>query len=709
MQHALIYASGILFVASCTGSKNTSPEMNNLTTPIAKKNPHEFNEFGNKRTDNYFWLNERENTEVIKYLEAENDYTDKVMAGYKSFRKKLYSEMRARIKEDDISVPFFDNGYYYYTRFEKGDEHARYMRCEKLPDKNEIVLLNVNELAKGKEFCEEASMVVSPDNQWLAYTMDLQGRRKYDLYFKNLQTHDIIDDGIKNTAGDVAWCLDNKTVFYTLQDAQTLRSYKIMRHEIGTPVQNDVCVYEEKDETYSIGVYTSKSQNYVLIYCHSTLSNEVHYLDANNPKGKFTVFTPREKELEYGVDEWNNTFYIRTNLQAKNFRVMTATPGKTKKDNWTELVAHENGTLVESFEIFNNYLVIEKRIKGLVKLHVLNLKTKENKEVAWTEDDYTLSLSINQDAGLPFVRVAYSSLKTPASVYDIDLVTLEQTLKKQQEVPGGYNAELYNTQRVYIKSRDGKEVPVSVIYRKDKFEKNKNPLLVYGYGAYGVNIDPAFVSTRLSLLDRGFVYAIAHIRGSQTLGREWYEDGKMLNKKNSFNDFIDCTESLIKLGYANKEKVFAMGASAGGLLMGAVTNMRPDLYKGILAGVPFIDVITTMLDKSVPLTTGEYDEWGNPNDSIYYKYMLSYSPYDNVEKKNYPAMLVTTGLHDSQVQYWEPAKWVAKLRACKTNDNILLLHTNMKAGHGGSSGRFEYLEEVALEYAFMFMLLDIRE
>ncbi|MFI5203961.1 MAG: S9 family peptidase [Flavobacteriales bacterium] len=709
MRPGLLPCFFIFTLAACTATSTEKKPMDPIHPPVAEKIPHELNEFDTTRNDSYFWLRDRENPKVIQYLKDENEYTEKIMSGYKTFREKLYTEMRSRIKEDDISVPYMDNHFYYYTRFEKGNEHPHYFRCKKLPTEGEELLLNVNELAKGKSYCQEGSLDVSPDNNWVAYSMDFQGRRKYQLYFKNMGTGTIVDDGIKNTTGEIAWCKDNKTVFYSIEDEVTLRPNKIMRHTVGTPAANDVCVYEEKDATYSAGVYTSKSGNYNFIYCYSTLSTEIRWLNANDINGKFVVFHPREKNLEYGVDESDNEFFIRTNWKAKNFRIMKALPGKTQKENWIEVVPHEPGVLVESFEMFNDYLVVEKRDKGLVRLEILNKSTGDKKQIKWDENDYTVDLHINEDGSLPFVRVAYTSLKTPAGIYDINLQSLERKLMKQVEVTGGYNPNEYQTERIYVKARDGKEVPVSLVYKKELFKKGQNPIVLYGYGSYGVNIDPSFVSPRLSLLNRGFVFAILHIRGSQTLGREWYEDGKMLNKKNSFTDFIDCTEGLVKQRYAHKDKVFAMGGSAGGLLMGAIVNMRPDLYKGILAAVPFVDVITTMMDESVPLTTGEYDEWGNPNDKAYYKYMLSYSPYDNVEKKDYPAMLVTTGLHDSQVQYWEPAKWVAKLRDYKTDKNILLLHTNMDAGHGGSSGRFEYLKEVALEYGFMFMLLDIKE
>lgn len=699
----------IITLSACTATSTEKKTMDHSRPPVAEKIPHELKEFDTTRQDPYFWLRDRENPKVIQYLKDENAYTEKIMKGYKGFREKLYKEMRSFIKEDDISVPYMDNGFYYYTRYEKGNEHAHYFRCKELPSTGEELLLDVNQLAKETAYCEEGSLDISPDNKWMAYSIDFQGRRKYQLYFREIGTDKIIDDGIRNTTGDAAWCNDNKTVFYTIEDEVTLRPYKIMRHVVGTPAANDICVYEEKDATFSVGTYTSKTGNYIFIYAYSNLSTEILWLNANDVTGKFQVFQPREKDHEYVLNEINNEFYIRTNWNAKNFRLMKTVAGKTKKENWKEVVPHEPGVLLESFEMFTDYVVVEKRDKGLVRIELIHKTTGNKKQVSWDEKDYTVDLYVNEDATLPFVRVSYTSLKTPASVYDINLETLERKLMKQVEVPSGYHANDYHTERVYATSADGKEIPISLVYKKDLFKKGENPLLVYGYGSYGVNIDPAFVSNRLSLINRGFVFAIAHVRGSQALGREWYEDGKMLNKKNSFTDFIDCTQALVKQGYGAKDKVFAMGGSAGGLLMGAIVNMRPDLYKGVLAAVPFVDVISTMLDESVPLTTGEYDEWGDPRKKEYYDYMLSYSPYDNVEKKNYPAMMVTTGLHDSQVQYWEPAKWVAKLRDYKTDKNILLLHTNMDAGHGGSSGRFEYLKEVALEYSFMFMLLDIKE
>ena len=661
------------------------------------------------RTDNYYWLNERENPEVIKYLEEENKYTAEILKPYDTFRQHLFNEITGRIKEDDESVPYKFNGYYYYSKYSGKNEHPVYCRKKDNLQSPEEVLLDMNEIAKGTSYCEDGMLAISFNNQWLAYTVDKVGRRMYSLYFKELATGKIVDDKIINTSGTVVWSADHKTVFYTLEDEQTLRPYKIMRHVIGTPTENDVCVFEEKDEKFITDVYNSKSLNYIFIGSFSTLSSEVRYIKSNEPSAEFKMFEPRSEKHEYSVEEVNNEFYIKTNWNAQNFKLMRATPGKTNKESWKEIIPHREHILFEGFEVFEDLMVLEERERGLVHLRITDLEGKNERKIVFDEEDYSVSLSVNEDISAQDVRVEYASLKTPRITYDISLKDLSKKLMKQQEVVGGYDPSLYETKRIYAKARDGAEVPISIVYKKSLRKQGGNPLLLYGYGSYGSNVEPYFVSHILSLLDRGFVYAIAHIRGSETLGRQWYEDGKLLKKKNTFNDFIDCAEYLISQKYTTSKMLYAEGGSAGGLLMGAVVNMRPDLFNGIIAEVPFVDVVTTMLDESIPLTVGEYDEWGNPNEKEYFDYMLSYSPYDNVEKKDYPAMLVTTGLHDSQVQYWEPAKWVAKLRDMKTNDNILLLYTNMDAGHGGASGRFEAYKEVALNYIFLFMQAGIKE
>jgi oligopeptidase B len=711
-----------LLIAACS-SKSDLENANkmNIKAPIAEKIPFELKIHGETRTDYYYWMrlsDEQKSAEkkdaqtqkVFDYLNAENAYCKALMKPTEAFQEKLYKEMVGRIKQDDASVPYFKNGYWYYTRYEEAKEYAIYCRKKGSLDSKEEVMIDANILAKGLAYFDLGAMSVSPDNKILAYATDTLSRRVYSVYFKNLETGELYKDVIKGTSGSMTWANDNKTLFYCKSNEKTLLSEKIYRHKLGNEQKADVMVYHEKDPSYYIGVYRSKSEKYIIIYNSSTLSSDYHLLESDNPEGQFRQFAKREAMHEYDIMHFEDKFYIRTNWNAQNFRLMEVPEGKTADKNaWKEVISHRNDVYLESADVFKNYLVVEERSKGLVNLRVRNQSDGKEHYVEFKEEAYTVGIGTNMDLNSEQLRFEYSSLTTPNSTYDYNMATKSRTLKKRQEVVGGHNPDDYETKRLYANGRDGKKIPISIVYKKGFNKNGKAPLLLYAYGAYGVTVDPYFSSTRLSLLDRGFAFAIAHIRGGQFLGRAWYEDGKMQNKLNSFYDYIDCAKFLLKEKYTDKEGLFAMGGSAGGLLMGGVANMAPELFKGIIAQVPFVDVLTTMSDPSIPLTTNEYDEWGNPENKEDYEYMKRYSPYDNLEKKAYPNMLVTTGLFDSQVQYWEPAKWVAKLRDYKTDNNLLLLHTNMDAGHGGSSGRFQRYKEVALEYAFMFDLIGIKK
>jgi oligopeptidase B len=677
--------------------------------PVAEKIPKELTIHGDTRVDNYYWLNERENPKVIDYLTAENAYKDAVMKHTESFQKKLYDEIVGRIKKTDMSVPYKESGYYYYSRYEEGGEYPIYCRKKGSMEAEEEILLNVNEMAKGHAYYSVAGYSVSTDNNLIAFGVDTVSRRKYTINFKNLKTGEMLPDKIPVTSGRAAWANDNKTVFYTLKDDETLRSYKIMKHVLGSDTSSDKEVFEEKDVTFSTYVYKSKSKKYLIIGSGSTLSDEYRFLDADQPDGKFKIIQTREKDLLYDVDHYKDKFYIRTNYKAKNFRLMATPVNRTTKGNWTEVIPHRDDILLQGFEVFEDFLVVNERINGLPNLRIMRWDKKGEHYLDFGEETYSAYIAYNPEFDTDVLRYGYTSMTTPRSVFDYNMNTKEKTLLKQQEVVGDFDSNNYHAERLYATARDGTKVPISLVYRKGLEKNGDNPLLLYGYGSYGATMNASFSSVRLSLLDRGFVYAIAHIRGGQEMGRYWYEEGKLLKKKNTFTDFIDCAEHLIDEKFTNPDKLFAQGGSAGGLLMGAVVNMRPDLFKGVIAAVPYVDVITTMLDPDIPLTTGEYDEWGDPNKKEYYDYMLSYSPYDNVEAKDYPAMLVTTGLHDSQVQYFEPAKWVAKLRAMKTDKNILLLDTDMESGHGGASGRFRRYKRTALQYAFILDQVGIKK
>ncbi len=694
------------FILGC----NQNEKMTDTTAPpIAAKKPHELTIHGHTRVDEYFWLNDRENQEVIDYLNAENAYTKAMMADTDTLQDKLYKEMRGRIKEDDSSVPYQDNGYWYYTRYEEGKEYPIQCRKKGSLDATEEIMLNVNELAEGHDYISVAGLSVSDDNKWLAYGVDTVSRRLYTIHFKNLETGETRPESIANCSGGVAWAADNKTVFFTKKDTQTLRTNQIFRHKLGDDVNAAKLIFTEEDETFNAGVYRSRSKAKIFIGSYQTVSTEYRMLDANDPDGEFVLIEPRQRDHEYNVVHFGEKLYIVTNWEAKNFRLMETSVDKPSRSNWKEVVAHREETLLEGVEMFRDHMVLEERTGGLAQLRIRQMSTGEEHYVDFGEAAYTVFVSTNKDFNTDILRYGYSSMTTPWSTFDYSMTTKGRTLMKEQPVLGDFDKDNYATERIMAPATDGTLVPVSIVYRKGFKKDGSQPLLLYAYGSYGATMDAYFSSNNISLLDRGFVYAIAHIRGGEEMGRHWYEDGKLLKKKNTFTDFIDCGEHLIKEGYTSKGKLFAMGGSAGGLLMGAVVNMRPDLWQGVVAAVPFVDVVTTMLDESIPLTTGEYDEWGNPNVKEYYDYILSYSPYDNVEAKDYPNMLVTTGLHDSQVQYWEPAKWVARLRDRKTDSNLLLLHTNMEAGHGGASGRFEALKETALEFAFLLKLAEARE
>jgi oligopeptidase B len=674
----------------------------NIAAPTATKKPKELTIHGDIRQDPYYWLNERENPEVVDYLTAENNYTDTMMSHAKAFEDKLYNELIGRIKQTDMSVPFKDNGYFYLTRYEEGQEYPIHSRKKDNLQAPEEIMLNVNELAKNYDYYAVGGRAVSLDNKILVYGEDTLSRRIYTLRFKDLVTGNLLSDIIPNTGGNAVWAADNKTIFYTTKDS-TLRENKIWKHKIGTPVKQDQLVYEEKDETFGTGIYKTKSKKYLVIASYSTLSQEYQFLDASRPDGAFTMFQPRRRNLEYDIDHFDGGWYVRTNKDALNFRLMKTPEAKTKEENWIEVIPNRADVLLEGMDVFKDYLVLSERKAGITQLRVMPEKGEEY-YIKFDEPAYVVGTSVNPEFDSQVLRFNYQSMTTPSTTYDYDMKSKARVLLKQQEVLGGFNPADYRSERVMVKVRDGVEVPISIVYRKDTKLDGTSPCLLYGYGSYGYSMDPAFSMSRLSLLDRGFVYAIAHIRGGEEMGRQWYEDGKLLKKKNTFNDFIDCGQYLVDHKYSDPKRLFAMGGSAGGLLMGAVLNMAPNLWAGVIASVPFVDVVTTMLDESIPLTTGEFDEWGNPKDKTYYDYIKSYSPYDNVEAKNYPPILVTTGLHDSQVQYFEPAKWVAKLREMKTDHNPLLLKTNMDAGHGGASGRFKAFKETATEYTF---LLDL--
>ncbi|WP_198938335.1 S9 family peptidase [Tenacibaculum holothuriorum] len=710
------FVLSLIFASACKDKK-----MKDLETkaPVAEKQPKKLEKHGDVRVDNYFWMrltDEQKNAKdkdeqtqkVYDYLNEENAYYDDKTKHTKKFQEDLFEEMKGRIKEDDESVPYKKNGYFYITRYEKGQQYPIYSRKKGNLEAEEEIIFNVNDEAKGHEYFQLGGLNVTPDNKLVAFATDTVSRRQYNIQIKNLETGEIYSDIINNTTGGSVWANDNKTLFYTKKDPVTLRSSQIYKHVLGTDAADDELVYEEKDDTFGTFVTKTKSKKYLVIGSYNTVSTEYQVLEADNPNGKFRVIQPRERDLEYDIAHYGDHFYIKTNKDdATNFKLMKTPEDKTTKENWVDVIPHREDTLFEDFSIFKDYLVLEERNDGLSKIRIKRWDGKEDYYLPFDEETYSAGVYSNPEFETDVIRYSYNSMTTPSSVIDFNMKDKSKEIKKEQKVLGGkFNKENYISKRIWVPARDGKKIALSIVYHKGtKIDKN-TPILQYAYGSYGYTVNDGFSTTRLSLLDRGFVFALAHIRGSQYLGRDWYEDGKMLNKKNTFTDFIDCSKYLIDNNYTSPEHLYAMGGSAGGLLMGAIINMNPELYNGIIAAVPFVDVISTMLDDSIPLTTGEYDEWGNPNDKEYYDYIKSYSPYDQVKAKKYPNMLVTTGLHDSQVQYWEPAKWVAKLRELKTDDNLLFLHTNMDAGHGGASGRFDALKETAEEYSFLLMLED---
>jgi oligopeptidase B len=676
-------------------------EKKDLQQPVAKKEAKELTIHNDSRIDNYYWMNKRDSQDVINYLNSENEYTDQMMNHLDGFQDELFNEIKGRIKQNDMSVPYDYNGYTYITRYEEGKEYAIYERKAKGTDAVDL-MIDANKEAEAHDYYSIGGRSVSPDNKILAYGEDIVSRRIYTVRFKNLETGEMIEDVIPNTTGSVTWANDNKTIFYAKKD-EALRSFKIFKHKLGTSADEDVEVYHEADETFSTYVYKTKSQDYIIIASFQTISTEFRVVSANNPDQEFKIFQPRERNLEYSIDHFEDKWYVITNLEAKNFRLMECALDNTSKDNWKEVVAHREDVLLEGMDIFQNYMVLSERKNGINQIRVMSWNGEEH-YIDFKEDAYMAYTSTNLDFKTDNIRLGFTSLTTPNTVFEYDMNTKAFTTLKETEVLGDFDKNNYTSERIYVTARDGAQVPVSLVYHKDTPIDGSAPCLLYGYGSYGASMDPYFSSSRLSLLDRGFVYAIGHIRGGQEMGRGWYEDGKLLNKKNTFNDFVDCGRHLVDNSYAAPDNLFAMGGSAGGLLMGAIVNQAPELWKGIISAVPFVDVVTTMLDESIPLTTGEYDEWGNPNDETYYNYIKSYSPYDNIEAKDYPSMLITTGYHDSQVQYFEPAKYVAKLRELKTDDNPLLFHINMDAGHGGQSGRFRRFKETAMEYAFFLDL-----
>jgi oligopeptidase B len=706
MKQVLIYATCLFLVASCNREKAVT--LPDVQPPVAAVKPYEIvSKHGHTRVDNYYWLKEREDSTVIQYLKDENHYLDTMMAHTRPLQDSLFNEMRSRVKEDDSSVPYKLDNYYYYTRYVEGGEYPLYCRKKDSLEGPEEIIADGNEIGKGQSFLNLFT-VPSTAHRLAAVVMDTVGRNFYTIKIKDLTTGKLLADKIPNTRGGYVWTNDDQSILYAVPDTISLRTYLIKIHTLGTPVESDRVIYEEKDETLSCDVDKTKSKKYFIISSGRTDASFSQYMSADKPV-KPVVIQPLQDNVQYYADHiTGDNFFIYTNLDAKNYRLVETPVSKPAKENWKDVIAHREDIFLSDADFFKDHLVLSETKNGLVNIRVIKWADRSEHTIDFGEAAYYAGLGYNPELNTTTVRYNYQSMTTPNSTFDYDMDTREKTLRKEQPVLGGFDKKNYATERHMVKARDGKEIPVSLVYRKDKFQKNGTaPGLIYAYGSYGSSTHPTFSSNRISLLNRGFVYAIAHVRGGQEMGGEWYEDGKMMNKKNTFTDFIDCSEWLMANNYVANDKLFAYGGSAGGLLMGAITNMRPDLYRGVIAAVPFVDVITTMMDETIPLTTFEWLEWGNPSIQEQYDYMLSYSPYDNVEAKAYPNLLVTTGLHDSQVQYWEPAKWVAKLRAMKTDKNRLYLHTNMEAGHGGASGRFQAMKEVALQYAFMFDILGI--
>jgi len=701
MKNRILVSLLAFLLMACSSEEPASP------SPSVEKRPVTLELHGDTRVDNYYWLRERENPEVISYLEAENAHTETALAPFSGLQSILFDEMKSRIKQEDQSAPYRRGDYFYYVRYEEGSEYPIYARQKGSLDAAEEIMLDVNELAGDADYFAVRNFSVSPDGKTAVYGVDTAGRRFYDLYFMDIESGELLSDTVNGTTSNLAWANDNRTILYGKQHPETLRSYQVFRHTLGE--DEDSLVYEETDEENYLYLNRSLSGSFFYLTSGQTVSTEVRYLSADSPQDEAKVFLAREQDHEYSVTDGADRFYITTNDGAKNFKLMEAPLDDTSKDAWTEVVAHREDALLDDLDVFRDYLVVTIVESGLTQMEVIDRASGDMKRVAFDEEVYTAYTTGNAEYDSGLLRYTYESLTTPDSTYDYDMASEEHSLIKEEAVVGDFDRANYQTQRRFATARDGTQVPVSIVYRKGLEKNGQNPLLQYAYGSYGSSSDPYFSSTRLSLLDRGFVYVIAHIRGGSEMGREWYFDGRQLNKINTFTDFIDVSKFLIKEGYTSPEHLYAYGGSAGGLLMGAVLNMAPELYKGVHAAVPFVDVVTTMLDEDIPLTSGEWDEWGDPHEKEFYDYMRSYSPYDNVVKQDYPNILVTTGLHDSQVQYWEPAKWVAKLREYKTDDNMLVLKTDMAAGHGGTTGRFRRLEDTALYYSFFVGLEGIRE
>lgn len=717
---AALAAMGLVAM-SCQTESNKKAENPDMKPPIAKKLAEELSAHGDTRIDNYFWMRlsdeqkesktpDEQTQEVVAYLNAENAYTEAVMKHTEDLQKKLYDEIVGKIKQDDQSVPVSYNGYSYYSRFEEGEDYGLNCRIALTENAEEEIMLNQPEMAKGHAYFSLGDYEVSEDNELCAYSIDTISRREYTIHVKNLKTGEVLADKIDKTSGRITWANDNKTFFYTKQDPVTLRSFQVYKHVLGTDPSTDELVFEETDETFNTYVFKSKSRKYLMIQSSQTLSTEIRFLDADTPNGEWKMLQPRERNLEYAADHYDLDFYIVTNLDAKNFRLMRTPVEKPSKENWEEVIEHRDNVLLEGIDIFKNQLVVTERENGLLRLRVMPWSGLDEHYIAFEDPTYTVYTTSNPEFDTEILRYNYTSLTTPSSVYDYNMVSKDRELLKQQEVlDENFAPDNYESERIFANAKDGTKIPISIVYKKGFKKDGSAPVLLYGYGSYGATMDPWFSIARLSLMDRGVAFAVAHIRGGQEMGRDWYENGKMLNKMNTFTDFIDCGQFLIDNKYTSAPHLYAQGGSAGGLLMGAIINLKPEIWNGVLAAVPFVDVVSTMMDETIPLTTGEFDEWGNPKDSIYYEYIKSYSPYDNIEAKAYPNLLITTGYWDSQVQYWEPAKWIAKLRDMKTDDNILIMDCNMDVGHGGASGRFERIKEIALEYAFILDLEGIYE
>jgi len=703
---SILLSLAALLIFSCNNKSSNKLMSNFNQPPIANKIPKELKIHGDVRVDEFYWLNDRENPEVIDYLNKENDYYKQETKHTKNFQEDLFEEMKSRIKKDDSSVPYKYNGYWYITKYEKGKDYPIYTRKKESLDSKEELLFDCNIMAKGHSYFRLVGLNISPNNQFISYGLDTTGRRQYNLRIKDLKSNKVFKEEIWNTTGSSTWANDNKTLFYSLKDETTLRSEAIYKHRLNTNPENDELVFEEKDDTFGVGVYKTKSQKYLVISSYSTLTTEYQILNADNPDGIFKVFQVRTRGLEYSISHFDNYFYIVSNIDnAQNFKLSKTSENNTEKANWIDVISHREDVLLEGVDIFKDFLVVSERENGLNKIKISTWDNSTSYYLPFNSETYTAYTTSNIDFETTKLRYGYQSLVTPSSVIEFDMITKEKSILKEQEVLDvDFNKEKYTSKRLWANASDGSKIPISLVHHVDTEINSNTPLLLYAYGSYGSTIDPYFSTVRLSLLNRGFVYAIAHIRGGEYMGRQWYEDGKLFKKRNTFTDFIDSSKFLINNNYTSPEHLYAMGGSAGGLLMGAVINMAPELYNGVVAQVPFVDVITTMLDETIPLTTGEYDEWGNPNDKEYYDYIKTYSPYDNITNKMYPNLLVTTGLYDSQVQYWEPAKWVARLRDLDKNTSKLYLDTNMDAGHGGSSGRFESLKEIASVYAFLFDL-----